>query len=90
MAVLYRRTRSAAQEFWEEWLNLKILAWEKDDCFDLPDPDSTYGRRLKAHTNRSEDQLIRRGPLPPRRGESVGSLEGAAKRLATDLKEIGQ
>jgi len=41
-------------------------AWEKDDCFELPDPESDYGKRIKAEAEEAIERLIRVGRRIPR------------------------
>jgi hypothetical protein len=63
-------------------------ALEKDDCFDLPDPDSPYGRRLKVEGDESVARLIRRGLFPSLKAE-LGESTSAEDRTHREGLEQG-
>lgn len=48
----------------EDQYRADLGAWEKDDCFDLPDPESDYGKRIKAEADAAIERLIREGRIP--------------------------
>jgi len=73
-----------AEDSRRAWLG----AWEKDDCFDLPDPDSPYGRRLKAEGDESVARLIRRGLFPSLEVE-LGESSSAEDRTCREALEQG-
>jgi len=48
----------------EDQYRADLGAWEKDDCFELPDPESDYGKRIKAEADAAIERLIREGRIP--------------------------
>lgn len=65
----------------EDFERVSLGAWEKDDCFDLPPPESEYAKQLRADTDEYIQRLVREGSIPPLSpGEGASNAEDERTR----------
>jgi hypothetical protein len=51
----------------EDFHRASLGAWQKDDCFDLPEPGSAFDKLLREQGDRVIEKMIREGRIPPLR-----------------------